>query len=86
MVRDRPALHDGISWKSGTATGKTCSVKENQPICFAFKKRVIVQEGMLVIAGIHLSVLFYKQGCFKLGYKCAFKHTEKGWRRTKEAK
>ena len=39
-------------------------------------KRVIVQKGMPVIIGIHLSVPFIKKGSCKFGNQCAFMHTE----------
>ena len=42
-----------------------------------FSERVIVDNLLLVITGIHLDVPFTKEGNCKLGSKCAFKQTEK---------
>ena len=58
-VRDRPALHEGTLWKDGLRQ-KTPSAKGTLPTCVASKK-VIVQKGMLVITGTHLSVSFIKR-------------------------
>ena len=60
----------------GTGTRQCPSAEENQPTCFACKK-VIVQERVLVITGIHLRVSFINNEIASLGEKCALKHTEK---------
>ena len=63
---DRPALRDGFPWKEGhrqeSLSGKEKPRRHASPI-----KRVIVQNRMPLITGIHLSVLFIRQGIANFG-------------------
>ena len=52
--------------------------KENQPACSLCKN------GDCPTGCIHLSAASHQQGNCEHGKKCAFKHTERGWERTKE--
>ena len=58
----------------GSPKGTSRSGKENQPTWYAFKK------------GECPKVNVCDKGNCQLGKKCAFKHTEKAWRRAKDAK
>ena len=60
MVRDRPALLEEIPGKRDPDR-KSPSVKENPANMLRFPKRAIVHNGMPVIIGIRLSVLFFRE-------------------------
>ena len=59
-------------------TEREKSFRKEKPVDLRrLSKVLILQKGMLVITGIHLSAPFIKKGTCRLGFWCAFKHTEK---------
>ena len=76
-VRDRPARNDGILWTEGPRQGKVHQKAKPANMLRVFQK-VIVQLGLLVIPGIHLSGLFFnKKGIANLGKSVRSQHMEK---------
>ena len=65
-VCDRPALHDGISWKEGHRQEEVFQEWRTSRHA-SLMKWVMVQKGMPVIAGIHLSVPFVNKEVANFG-------------------
>ena len=51
-VRDRPTLREGIPWIEGNSKERVLQISQHASLFL----KVLVQEGMLVIIGISLSV------------------------------
>ena len=65
-VHNRPALHDGIPLKEESRHEKVLRERKTRQHASPLK-RVIVHKEMLVITGIHLSVVFITMGIANLG-------------------
>ena len=85
MVRDRPALPDGITWKDGIPTGNSVSGKENPANMLRFFTMVTVPEDMPVISGMPCVFLSSTRELQTWEYVCVEAYG-KGRVRTKETK
>ena len=84
-VRDRSALHEGISWREGTRQAKVLQKKERQPTSFAWEKGDC--PGGIACDYRHPPECAFssKSGITNLGRKCVCVIIrEKGWERTKD--